>query len=216
MFSIDKFHASYETESTQVAINGRNFSFLTPASIERFIDPVDIMNKFPLWAKIWEASGILADHLSRIPPNPDEHMLELGSGLGVSGIIAATFGHRVTLTEYNPDALNFARANALINNCPQIQITSLDWNNPHIEGKFDWIIGSEIIYKQKDIESIHHLIQRYLKPDGKVLIAESMRKTGLDFYKSMSPHFNIRSQKKILKSDETQITVILTEMTLKR
>ena len=87
-----------------------------------------------------EASGVLAGHLAGMPPDPTKTMLEIGCGLGMVGIAAARAGHRITMTEINPDALNFARANALANNCPKIAIERLDWNDPQLAGRFDTIV----------------------------------------------------------------------------
>jgi len=115
MFSLDRFHHAYDTVAMPVTIDGHTLTLYTPASLDRFIDPDDMMHNFPLWAKLWEASGLLASYLFKLPPDPQKTMLEIGCGLGMVGIAAAKAGHRVTMTEINPDALNFARANALAN-----------------------------------------------------------------------------------------------------
>ena len=94
------------------------------------------------------------------------------------GIAAAKAGHRVTMSELNPDALNFARANALANGCPEVVIQPLDWNAPHLEGRFDMIVGSETVYKTEDIDGLEALFDRYLNPAGTIILAEGVRRTG--------------------------------------
>ena len=170
------------------------------------------MKGFPLWAKIWEASGICADFISHLPVEPDKTMLELGAGLGVVGIFAASMGHRVVMTEYNDDALNFAKANALLNHCHDIDIIKLDWHRPSIQDTFDYIIGSEIIFKEDDIRSISNIIQRRLKPDGQVVLVEGIRRTGIEFYGIMSKIFEIKAHKKVLRSEDEEIPFVLFEM----
>lgn len=214
MFSLKQFQERYDdTETVTVRFNGKMLTLFKPVSIDPFIDPEDITRGFPLWAKIWEASGILAAHLSTIPPDPNKTMLEIGSGMGLVGIAAALSGHRVTLTEINPDALNFAKANAIINNCPDIPILRLDWNAPDIDTRFDYIVGSETIYRSSDIDGLEFLFNRYLNPGGTILLAESVRKTGVEFWERMRHRYHIQARRHTLRDDKTEIFVVLFQMT---
>ncbi len=215
MFSLETFHKEYETDIADLTIRNRNFSFFVPKTLDRFLDPEDMFRDFPLWSKIWEASIILADYLAGIEAEPQKRFLEIGSGLGVAGIIAASFGHHVTMTEYNIDALNFAHANAK-NNLPSPDsnphITELDWHRPKLDGSFDYIIGSEVIYKEGDFKPILRLFKTFLKSDGEIILAERVRKTTLEFFRQMGDIFDIKAQKKILRSEEGEIRVILARM----
>jgi predicted nicotinamide N-methyase len=166
MFSIDQFNRQYDTERRDIVIDNHRYWFFVPKSIDRFIDPEDPLQDFPLWAKIWPASVVLAGHLSRLPVAPGQRILEIGSGLGVVGIIAACSGHDVTLTDANPHALEFARANAHLNGCTQLTVQRLDWQDPQPEGKFDTIVGSEVVYKDQDIDRLLTLFVNCLKPQG--------------------------------------------------
>ena len=105
----------------EMTVRGQHYTFRIPLDIDRFMDADDPMHNFPLWARIWKASWILADHLAGMPMEAAGSILEIGSGLGVASIVAASRGHRVTMTEYDEDALAFARANAAINGCRCIE-----------------------------------------------------------------------------------------------
>ena len=216
MFSMEAFQKEYETDTVDVAIRNRKFSFLVPKSLDRFIDPENIFNKFPLWAKIWEPCLILADHLASMPVNPEKSFLEIGSGLGLVGIVASLFGHKVTMTEYNHDALNFAKASAHINNCSNLEIMELDWNKPELKGTFDRIIGCEVIYKEESFYPILRLFRTYLKEDGEILLAERPRRSSIEFFRQMSERFNVRAQKKIIRNGSDEIRVMMCRMTFKR
>ncbi len=209
MFSLDEFHRSYETVTTPVTIHTQSLHLFTPASIDRFINPDDVMVNFPLWAKIWEASGVLANYLANLPPDPHHSMLEIGCGVGLVGIAAAKAGHRITMTEINPDALNFARANALANGCPDLEIECLDWNAPLLDGRFDTIVGSETVYRTEDIDGLEALFDRYLSPHGTVILAESVRSTGVAFWERMRHRFDVQAQRHTLRSDKGKQHVIL-------
>jgi len=216
MFSLESFYKDYETDTTELVINGRKFQILLPRDLTGFINPQDIFNEFPLWAKIWPASWVLADYLAEMPVAAEKNFLEIGGGAGLVGIVAASFGHRITMTEYNPDALQFARANALINECPQLNIRELDWNHPRLTGRFDYIVASEVSYRKEDIQPLMMLFKNSLKPDGEVVLAGEMRKLSKDFYKALETMFDIRVLKKILRSGSEEINIFIFRMRLKR
>jgi predicted nicotinamide N-methyase len=216
MFSLEAFYKKYDTETTELAVNGRKFKILLPKYLSQFINTHDIMQEFPLWAKIWRASWVLAGYLAELPVAAEKNFLEIGGGNGLVSIVAASFGHHITMTEYNPDALQFARANALINECPQLNVQELDWNNPRLSGQFDAIVASEVSYRKEDIQPLMMLFKNSLKPDGEVILAGEMRKLSKDFYKELEQMFEIRVQKKILRSDDEQINIFLFRMRFKR
>jgi predicted nicotinamide N-methyase len=214
MFSLESFYKEYETETTEVVVNGRKFQILQPKFLDGFINTHDVFHEFPLWAKIWQASWVLADYLAGMPVKAKKQFLELGAGIGLVSIAAAAFGHRITMSEHNHDALQFARANALINECPRLPIVDLDWNRPQSPGRFDCIVASEVTYKKEDCQLLVKLLKAFLKPDGEVILAGEMRKSSMDFYKELENRFNISVQKKILRSDTEEVNIYLFRMTL--
>jgi predicted nicotinamide N-methyase len=212
MFSIQAFYQEYETETTEVVVNGKKFNLLLPKYLDRFINPVDVLHNFPLWAKIWKASWVLSGYLADMSLEPDKRFLEIGAGVGLVSIVAASFGHQITMTEYNPDALNFARANAHLNNCPGLPIRKLDWHRPQLRGKFDTIVASEITYKQEDFSALIQLFRSNLQPRGQIILASEMRKTGKDLFNFLKTDFNIKIEKKSLRSETASTPIVLFKM----
>jgi predicted nicotinamide N-methyase len=212
MFSIESFYQEYKTESTEVVINGRKFNILLPKYLDRFIDPDDGLHDFPLWAKIWKASWVLSAYLADMPVAPDKQFLEIGAGVGLVSIVAASLGHQITMTEYNPDALNFARANAHLNNCSDLPIRKLDWHRPRLSGRFDMIVASEITYRQADFSALIQLFRSYLQPRGQIILASEMRKTGKDLFDLLKTDFDIKVEKKSLGSETGTTRIVLFKM----
>jgi 2-polyprenyl-3-methyl-5-hydroxy-6-metoxy-1,4-benzoquinol methylase len=218
MFSLRSFLEAYESDTKEIVIRGRRFRFFVPRTLDRFLDTDDPFYDFPLWSKIWEASLVLADDLAGMAADPGKRILEIGCGLGVVGIVAASFGHRLTMTEYNSDALNFARANADENATDRsgfLEIKKLDWTRPSLEGRFDCVVGSEVIYKETDFDAILKLFKRFLAPDGQVILSEGVRRTSVAFFGRLQASFHIRAQKRVLRSQGEEYRVILCKMRLR-
>ena len=213
MFSLHSFYKMYDTENTEVVVNQRKFQILLPKSLAGFINTDNVFHEFPLWAKIWQSSWVLADHLAAMPVVRKKKFLELGAGVGLVSIAAASFGHHITMSEQNYDALQFARANARINECHRLPIVYLDWNRPYSPGRFDCIVASEVTYKEEECKSLVKLLETCLKPDGEVILAGEMRKSSMDVYKALEIGFNIKVQKKILRSGSEEINIYLFRMT---
>ena len=216
-FSLESFHQEYDTETTDMTIRSRKFQFLLPRSLDRFINTENLLQHFPLWAKIWEASWILADYMAAASPDPDKHVLEIGGGIGLVGITAAAFGHRITMTESDDHAINFAKANAELNRVNNLEIGKLDWNKPSIDNRFDMIIASEVVYKEKDFKPLENLFKTCLASMGEIVLASGMRNTTMAFFNYLSQNYDIHAQKKTLRSeDDEKITVVIARMTPKQ
>jgi len=215
MFTLEKFKAEYETDTTELTLKGRTFHFLVPGKLDRFLHSDDLFKDFPLWSKPWEAAWVLADYLAGMEVDLDKRFLEIGAGMGLVGIIAACFGHNVTITEYNHHAIQFARANALLNGCMNLEIRELDWHSPALEGSFDYIVASEVTYKEEDYDPLYGLIKLYLKHSGKVIVCSEVRKTTMAFFQKMQAFFDITAQKKTLRGDTDERHIVLGHMTFK-
>ncbi len=215
MDDIKSFKAGYDTENAPVKIRGRSFSFFVPRTIERFINQDDVLQGFPLWAKVWEASLVLADHLASRNPVKGHRILEIGAGMGIVGIIAASFGHHVIVTEHNPDALNFARANALVNKdgmTGALKIAPLDWHSPRIEGRFELLVGSEVVYSKRDFVSLERLFDTCLTPEGEIILVEGVRETSMEFFKQMTLTYKISAKRQVLRSGDKVIPLVMASM----
>ena len=212
MFSIEDFYKEYETETTKVVVNQKKFYILLPKYLYQFINPVDLFHDFPLWAKIWKASWVLSGYLADMPVDASKRILEIGGGVGLVSIVATAFGHRITMTEYNPDALNFARANACRNNCPDLPILKLDWHQSELSDQFDMIVASEVTYKEEDFSPLTQLFKSNLKPGGEIILASEIRKSGKDLFKLFQSVFDVKVLKKKLRSQTSSIPIVLMKM----
>jgi len=207
--SLDSFHAAYDAEPVEMVIAGRSYRIFTPRTIERFLHDAGTLNGFPLWARIWPASIVLAEVVASMPAEHRRKWIEIGGGLGQVSIAAAACGHRITFSEANPHAMEFARASAELNGLPQLPVVQLDWSRRSVPGTFDVVIGSELVYRDADIVPLQQLFTRLLKPAGEVILAGEVRRVSEGFFRRMKESFHVQVHRKRLRSGPHSTTVLV-------
>ena len=134
-------------------------------------------SRISFWWGITSAAIALARYVEANGSLRGRRVAELGCGVGLAGITAGLCGAEVLLTDYVPEALDFARRNAQLNDLASQTIKSavLDWEEPGAIGPFSFVLGSEILYDYFFHGSLIKLIQAILEPDGKILLADRKR-----------------------------------------
>jgi predicted nicotinamide N-methyase len=112
-------------------------------------------------------------------------VLELGAGIGLPGIVAATLGARVVQTDNNAAALDVARKNAERNRS-SLEQRAGDWTEWHETGSHDLIIGADILYADSLYADLCHIFETNLAPGGRVLIADPFRPSTFELLEDMA------------------------------
>jgi ribosomal protein L11 methylase PrmA len=111
-----------------------------------------------------------------------KHVLELGCGLGLLGVVAARDGARVLCTDYEDEALAFARRNALLNGCHYVRFRLVDWRRPALKRRYDAILASDVIYEARNFGPLVALLQRFLSRGGCAFFADPGRPNAVPFF----------------------------------
>ncbi len=159
----------------------------------------------PFWAKIWEASFLLAYFMGKQPVALGRRILEIGAGIGVVGIYAALCGHRVVISDINEEALLFARVNVLLNNATQAEVRKIDWNDTSLQDQFDVIIGSEVVYDRECYPLLVDFLNRTLAPGGVIFLAKHHELDAPKFFTELTKFFEFKENvRKTLCNGEAQ------------
>src|SRR6476646_7230096 len=128
-----RFTASGGTEYTGPVVvatfefGGRPIRLVRPTDPDRLLDDPAVLDwnrrddYMPYWAYLWPAAFLLADAIAREDwPLPREssrsfEALEIGCGLGLTGLVAVARGLRVQFTDYDPAPLAFVSRSAAEN-----------------------------------------------------------------------------------------------------
>lgn len=180
----------YDLVLDDISLEGRSFSLYRIRDTNALIDSLTAADladddRFPYWAVLWEASIALARWCLSSPAVPGANVLELGCGLGLSGIAAATAGAVVTMTDYDDDALRCARLNTQRNLSPdcqsRVEIGRLDWRGPALAKKFDLVLGADIVYERRLFRPLLHQLRSAVRVGGKIMLADPDRSMGRAF-----------------------------------
>ncbi len=164
-----------------------NIDELFNALIEKGETHPDFVDqRIPYWAELWASavamSAYLVENQQLIPPSVKT--TEIGCGLGLPSIVAGKLGAEVCLTDYDTDALNFAKMNweqNLPNKMARFQ--QLDWRNfdPSPMNRdastvsADLLLASDVAYEERAFEPLLAAFKQLLKPNGTLLITEPNR-----------------------------------------
>ncbi len=135
----------------------------------------------PYWPQVWPVARMLAKALlkedwSQYPKTGDKlEVLELGCGLGVPGLTALACGLRVTFSDYDLAAVQFAARNARLNKLFDFKTMPIDWRTPPEGITFPIILGADITYEERSIEPIVQLLKKMLAPDGVCFLTDQDR-----------------------------------------
>ncbi len=159
-----------------IAVGAQTFDIIRPRNADDLISEADYVmdERLPYWADIWPASVVLGEWLLTHPST--ERTLELGCGSGLVTTAAVKSGRAVTATDYYPDAVLFAKANAILNTGKAPEVRMVDWSSfPDDLGEFDLVLASDVLYEPRYPPMVANAIDRSLAPKGVAIVADPGR-----------------------------------------
>jgi SAM-dependent methyltransferase len=188
----------YAVHIERVTAGERTYELLVPAKPENLLDEPRVEARFaedeymPYWAALWPGALLLADVVGRWPRPPTDQepptVLELGCGLGLVGIVAAERGYRVTVADYDEDALAFAIENAWRNGLPLPDARYVDWRQSYPLLHVDRILAADVLYEARNLQPVAEFIRRHLRPGGFALVSDANRSTANPFEQIARQH----------------------------
>ncbi len=208
--------AKYKVGFEPLTVQDHRLNILRYTDLEQILDgrdPLKNPEEFPLWNRVWEAAIVLAEYLAGQKPAPGTSLLELGAGLGATGLIAAAAGFDVTLSDYEEHILDFLKINTAASQLNGVEFLLLDWMNPPELPQYDVIIGTEIIFREEFFEPLLALFTKALKPGGTIFLAHDERRRSIKpFFSLAEKNFSIGVSRRRLKSLEEDKYILLARL----
>ncbi len=113
-------------------------------------------------------------------------ILEIGCGIALPSIVIKQLGGDITASDYHPLAQRFLVENAILNSLARISYKNGNWNSKSSGlGKFDLIIGSDVLYEQDHVELLSSFINLHASKSANVIIVDPGRGSHRTFAKVM-------------------------------
>ncbi len=140
---------------------------------------------WPLFGLLWPSGQVLAGVMATYAI-AGKRVLELGCGLGLASMVVHRRGGDVTASDCHPLAALFLAENLELNGLPVMKYSAAHWSraNPLL-GRFDVIIGSDVLYDREQPEALSQFIDRHSEPDVDVLIVDPGRGNQASFSRKM-------------------------------
>jgi predicted nicotinamide N-methyase len=145
-----------------------------------------LRNRVPYGVALWPAAIALAHEVAtRADELKGTGVLELGAGTGLPGIVAASLGAHVAQTDRHELALSVCKRNGERNGVAGVEHRLADWNEWDDQRRYEWIIGSDILYADATHPSLRRIFERNLAPGGRVLLADPFRAASLQLLEAL-------------------------------
>lgn len=177
-----------ESSFLEFSLCGKDWRIERPADLESLWNTLDQEEftedeRLPYWVELWPSSLALASWLqSQSRYISGKKCLDLGCGLGFTALVGALEDAHVVAMDYEPEALMYAKRNALWNEVNQPLWVAMDWRFPSvIKGCFDFIWAGDIMYEKRFVSPIISFLSYTLAPKGRMWLAEPGRNIYEDF-----------------------------------
>lgn len=154
---------------------GLDLSLEIVANVEDLVTDPEDDDQIPYWAELWPAARGLAQYIWERIDFQGATVLELGAGLGLPGLVAALKGGLVTFSDYKKESLEMIARNVRRNGIQQADYLLADWRDFQCDKKFDWIIGSDVLYNPTLNPYVALILERNLAEKGQLLFAHPSR-----------------------------------------
>jgi predicted nicotinamide N-methyase len=139
-----------------------------------------------LFGILWPSGQVLANYIFKSDTNY-KRILEVGCGIGLSSLLLNHLDKNITATDYHPQVENFLLKNTQLNSDKKIPFYRLNWEDAALKslGKFDMIIGSDLLYEPNHYILLSNFINTYANDKCEIILVDPNRGNHSKFKKTM-------------------------------
>lgn len=185
--------SGYHTRLLTLHLGGLDYRIRALSDLQQYADPhgeaaqAGISSaQWSLFGQVWPSGRVLAEAMSDFAV-AGKRILEIGCGLGLASLVLQRRGAEVVASDHHPLAESFLNHNAELNGLQPMDYRDLAWAQLHPTlGRFDLIIGSDILYERDHATLLSNLLHRHATPHAEVLITDPGRGNSTMFSRHMA------------------------------
>lgn len=183
------YHVKYET----VTVGGTDYLIRSLLDLQQYSDPLGEAElagispaNWPLFGHIWPSARVLALAMHSFDLT-GKRILEIGAGLALASLVVHSREGDMTVSDWHPLSQTFLNENLTLNALGPLKYQTGNWagNNPEL-GRFDLIIGSDVLYERQQPGQLAAFIDRHAEPSAQIIIVDPDRGNRVDFCREMS------------------------------
>lgn len=189
-------HSSFfQTKEESISMGGVIVKYLSVLNkdelfnnlIEKGQNHEDVVDeRMPYWCELWPSAIALSEFLTQNKKLVENKtVIEIGCGLGLTGMVASILGASVTMTDYLDEPLEFAKKNASLNQINNIQFKKMDWRKPDSSLAADVLLASDVAYEKRSFNHLIIAFEKLVKAGGMILLSEPNRKFAASFFEML-------------------------------
>ena len=195
---------SYQVKVETLAVGGVDLQIRSLLDRQQYSDPHGDAERagisstdWPLFGMVWPSAQVLADAMAHIDLG-HKRVLEVGCGLALASLVVQRRHGDITASDKHPLAGAFLLDNLQRNGLAPLRFVISDWGvADDTLGRFDMIIGSDVLYERQQPEALARFIERHSRDTMEVLIADPDRGNRSAFNRCMEALGFERSEQKV-------------------
>lgn len=172
----------YEVKQQVVSVGARDYEIESLLDRQQFFDPDgDALRRgipeaaWSFFGTLWPAGIVLAEAMVDVDAS-DRRVLEVGCGLALAGIVAHGRDLDITVSDHHPLGERFLLRNLELNAMRPLPFLDISWSEPNPTlGRFDLVIGSDILYERGHPEQLATFLHAHTNPGADVMIVDPGR-----------------------------------------
>ena len=198
----------YDTKQETIALRGLpDLQIRSLLDKQQFHDPLEAALRlgissaaWPLFGLLWPSGRRLAERLGQRPVALGERILEIGCGLALSSLVGHRRGADMTASDCHPLAAAFLRENLRLNALLPMKYCHGQWGglapgeeansapgpDRLLHGRYDLIIGSDILYERDEAGTLPAFIEEHAAHACEVWVVDPNRGNRAHFHRHMA------------------------------
>ncbi|MBL0164015.1 MAG: SAM-dependent methyltransferase [Xanthomonadales bacterium] len=185
--------SGYRTRQLAVKLGGHDYQIRALSDLQQFADPHGIAERvgissaqWSLFGQVWPSGRVLAEAMC-VFDVAGKRILEIGCGLGLSSLVLQRREADITASDHHPLAESFLQHNARLNDLPKLAYRDLHWAIPDAGlGRFNLLIGSDILYERDHIELLATLLARHALDHAEIIFTDPGRGNSAPFTRALA------------------------------